>query len=63
VSEDEKPARPLRRPGRPRQLDGPGVPVGAWMTDREYDRLIQTAKQHEVSVSQLIRRLVFRRLP
>jgi hypothetical protein len=33
------------------------------MTDREYDRLIQIAKQHEVSVSQLIRRLVFRRLP
>lgn len=51
-----------RRRGRPRAAE-PGKSVKTWLRDSEYDRLIRVAEHHETTVSDLVRRVLLKRLP
>lgn len=46
-----------RRRGRPRAAE-PGSAVTVWLPESEHDRLIRLANMAEVSVSELMRRLL-----
>ena len=50
--------RPERRRGRPRSADPLLSPVTTHLPTKAHDRLIVLAKQREVSVSALVRRLL-----
>jgi len=49
------------RGGRPR-ADEPRATVSTWMPASAHDRLIQLAKEHEVSVSALVKSLLLLQL-
>lgn len=57
----DEPLPPKSKGGRPRVAD-PGVPVATWLRPADYDRLIQTANAHDISVSQLVRLWLKRQL-
>ena len=48
------PETPPKRRGRPRAED-PGVSVGTWLRNRDYDRLLRLAQHQDKSLAALIR--------
>lgn len=54
--------QPDRRRGRPRRTGEGSTAVGSWMPDSMVDRLIQLANKHDVSVSEMVKRIVASRI-
>ena len=53
---DDPQSAPKRPRGRPRVPDPkPGCTVSSWMPASEYDKLIQKANAHDISVSKFVR--------
>jgi len=55
------PPVPKRPRGRPRNAE-PGRKVMTWLTAREHDRLIRVALKHDMSVSEVVRRVLEHRV-
>jgi hypothetical protein len=56
-----EPPKPPRGPGRPRK-DAPLSPVTAWVPPAVHDRLLRLAKQHDQSVSGVLRTVLVLKL-
>ena len=54
MDDPQHPPAPKNKGGRPRVVER-GVIVSAWLPSSDYDKIIQIANKHDVSVSKLVR--------